>query len=282
MNMRLIFAFYLLLFSFFLSGCSAKKEKTESHERIYARVNNVLLTESDLKALVPGDVYDKMTEMHKNEIVKEWVKNEVLYQEALKQNIDNDPVISRILENSKRNLLVNELLERVFTDIKTPADDVLRKYYNEHKDYFVLLDDEYRIRYALFDSRDNVDDFWRKVKLGGSFSDLAQKMSKDPSFQNGGDLGMVSEEMLEPEVWKAIIVTYKKLGLVKISDPFSVSGGWACLIVDEIYEQGSVKPFEAVRDQVEEMYIVEKREEIKNEFIDKLTKNAKITYETAK
>jgi len=282
MNMRLIFAFYLLLFSFFLSGCSAKKEKTESHERIYAKVNNVLLTESDLKALVPGDVYDKMTEMHKNEIVKEWVKNEVLYQEALKQNIDNDPVISRILENSKRNLLVNELLERVFTDIRTPSDDVLRKYYNEHKDYFVLLDDEYRIRYALFDSRDNVDDFWRKVKLGGSFSDLAQKMSKDPSFQNGGDLGMVSEEMLEPEVWKAIIITYKKLGLVKISDPFSVSGGWACLIVDEIYEQGSVKPFEAVRDQVEEMYIVEKREEIKNEFIDKLSKNAKITYETTK
>ncbi|MCE5251020.1 peptidyl-prolyl cis-trans isomerase [bacterium] len=282
MNMRLIFAFEVLFLVIIYGGCSAGNEKSDTRERVYAKVNGARLTESDMKALVPGDVYDKMTEMHKSEVVKGWAKNEVLYQEALRRNIDKDPMIARILENSKRNLLVNELLERIFADIKAPSDDELKDYYNKRKDYFVLPDNEYKIRYALFDSREIVDDFWKKVKLGSSFSDLAQKMSKDPSFQNGGDLGIVSEEMIEPEVWKAIIVTYKKLGIVKISDPFSVSGGWACLIIDEIYEQGSVKPFEAVRDQVREMYIVEKREEVKNEFIEQLSQKAKITYESVK
>ena len=265
--------------SVIVAGCFSSEDSDMTDERIFASVNGEHLTESGLKAIVPGDVYENFSDEYKKEIMKEWVNNELIYQEALKRNIDKDPDISRILANSKRNLLCNELLERIYSKLPVPGDEELKKYYDDHKDYFILHDNEFKIRYALFDNRKDALDFYRAVKKGGSFSELAKKGSKDPSFQVGGDIGIINEEIVEPEIWSAIENTYIKLGLVKISDPFSVIDGWACLIVDEVYKKDTVKPFEAVREQVYDMYTLEKREEVRRAFVQELTSNANIKYE---
>ena len=149
--------------------CSSSKEGDSINERIYATVNDIHLTESGLRSLVPEGVYEKLTVEYKQEIIREWVNNELIYQEALKRNIDEDPKIERLLNNSKRNLLSNELLERIYNDIPEPGDEVLKKYYKEHEDYFILPNNEYRIRYALFDNRKDAQDFWRAVKQGKVF-----------------------------------------------------------------------------------------------------------------
>ena len=274
---------YCALGSVFLSvivaGCFSSEDSDITDERIFASVNGEHLTESGMKALVPGDVYENFSDVYKKEIVKEWVNNELIYQESLKRNIDKDPDISRILANSKRNLLCNELLERIYSKLPVTGDEELKKYYDDHKDYFILHDNEFKIRYALFDNRKDALDFHRAVKKGGSFSELAKKGSKDPSFQVGGDIGIINEEIVEPEIWSAIENTYIKLGLIKISDPFSVIDGWACLIVDEVYKKDTIKPFEAVREQVYDMYTLEKREEVRSVFVQELTSNAIIKYE---
>jgi hypothetical protein len=72
---------------------------------------------------------------------------------------------------------------------------------------------------------------------------------------------------------------YSKAGLRKISDPFMVIDGWGCVIVDEVYDPGTIKPFEYVRDLVADMYMTEKREEAKEALISRLTAQADIEYE---
>lgn len=270
-----------LIFLVIMAGCSKKQgqESIDPDEKVYASVNNSRLTESGLRALVPNDFYDKLTPEHKKEIVNEWVNRELLYQEALRMKLEGDPDIQRILESTKRTLLINELLERRLGDIKIPDDRELQKYYESHKRNFILQDPEYKVRYALLKSRKDADDFWRQVKSRSGFSELAKERSKDPSAQAGGDIGAVSEDSVDPNLWKAISNTVKKYGLVKISDPFQVSGGWACIIVDEVYESGSVKPFEAVREQVLEMYMADAREEARKELLKKLASGMKITYD---
>ncbi len=258
------------------SGDSGKKADSGG-EKVYASVNDARLTETGLRALVPSDFYSTLTPEHKKEIVQEWINNELLYQEAIRQKIDGDPEIARIIENSTRTLVSNELLERNLNSVKAPDDKQLQAFFEAHKKNFILPDREYKIRFASFENRRDAEDFWRKVKSRSGFSELAADMSKDPSARQGGDLGSVSEEMVEPEVWTAIAETVKKFGLVKISDPFKIASGYACVIVDEMYEAGSVKSFESVRDQVRDMYMVEKREEARKELIKKLTSSAKVT-----
>jgi peptidyl-prolyl cis-trans isomerase C len=259
-------------------GCMGKNEKAETNEKVYARVNDARLTESGLKALVPKDFYDNLTPEHKKEIINEWVNNELLYQEALRSKIDKDPAIAQIIENSKRTLLSNELLESRIESVKTPDEKELRSYYENHKNNFTLQSPEYKVRYALFEDKKTAETFWRKIKGRYSFSDLAMEESKDASAAKGGDIGLISEDAVEPELWQAINATVAKYGLVKISDPFKVMEGWACVIVDEKYDVGSIRPFEKVRDQILNMYMVEKRDEARNALLKKLSANAKIKY----
>lgn len=260
------------------TGCSKKNKTVDTGEKVYARVNDAELTESGLRELVPSDFYNTLTPDHKKEIVQEWVNNELLYQEALKLKIDRDPEIVSILNNSKRNLLRNELLERSLSDVKAPEDKELQKYYEDHKKNFILHEREFKVRYAAFDTRKDAEDFWKKVKARMGFSELTIEMSKDPSARSGGDIGTLSEDMVEPSVWESINATAKKYGLVKISDPFKVSTGWACLIVDDIYEAGSAKPLDTIREQVLDMYMVDKREEARKGLFKQLSSKARITY----
>lgn len=271
-------ALTVLLLGVLLSGCFLSRDSKKQKEQAYVTVNSSVLTESMFKSLVPEDIYNKLGEENKREIVKDWVSNELLYQEAMRRGFDKNPDVERILENTKHNLLRNELLESIYVSIQTPDDQVLKDFYKERKDYFILVNDEYKIRFALFDTEEEANDFWEKVKGGESFSRLAQETSKVPDFQLGGENGIVSREMVEPTIWEQIIKTVNELGLVKISDPFAVVDGWMCLIVDEVYKKGLVLPFEAVHDKVLDMYMVEKRQEARDAFIEELEKKASLKF----
>jgi len=272
-------AFVLVSSLALAAGCffSGGKSRNDD-ERVFVTVNGAELTETMFSSLVPEEMYDKLNEDHKKEIVDDWVENELLYQEALKRNIDEEPAIRRILETTKRNLLRNELLEIIYSEIKDPGDVDLKRFFDDHHDYFILEGDEYKIRFALFDTETEARDFWRKVKEGESFSKLAQEISRTPEFNMGGEAGIVSEGIVEPAVWKEIGRTVENLGLVKISNPFAVIDGWMCLIVDEEYKQGTVLPFDAVRNEILDMYIFEKRQDKKDEFIRQLKEKASIRY----
>ena len=268
----------LVVISNMFISCFNDRATSENNEFIYASVNGSNLTESELRSFVPMDFYDKLTSEHKKEIVKEWINNELLYHEALRLGIDEEPEISRILKNSKRDLLRNELLERNLGNFEIPDAEIFKQYYKEHMDYFILQSDEYKIRYALFDNINDAQDFWSKVKKGASFSSLAMKESKNPSAKSGGDLGIVNEVSVEPALWEALVNTYETLGLGKISSTFSVIDGWGIVIIDKILKNGTLKPYEAVRDQVIDLYMVEKREESKKALLNKLTVKSTIKF----
>lgn len=268
---------YLSLFLGAISCRHTKKGDTVS-ERIYATVNGSNLTESELQTLVPIEYYNKMTTQQKTEVVKEWVNRELLYQEALQNGLDKDPVIAKVLKKSSQNLLSNELLERKLTGIKAPSEDELKNYYDTHRTYFRVQGNEFKVRYALFDNIKEARDFWKQVKSGGSFSEIAHLQSKDESAKLDGDLGIVNEDSVEPEVWAAIRTTISTYGVGKISDPFSVVDGWGVIIVDKVYEEGTVKPYDIVREQVLDFYMSEKRDEVRKLLLDELSKKASITY----
>ncbi len=272
----------ILLLAFILfSGCS-QNDDSVGNEQVYARVNGVLITESTLRAHIPRDFYDQLTTEHKRKIVEELVQTELLYQEALAERIDKEDEIQRLLMKSKQNLLSNEYLERKLADIKPPNTDELMEYYTQHKDYFTISNTEFRVRYALFDNKDDATDFFRRVKNNESFSELAKELSKHPSSVAGGNLGIVNEDSVEPNIWNMINTIYSKAGIMKISDPFMVIDGWGCVIVDEVYDPGTVKPFEYIRELVTDMYMTEKREESKEELLSRLTTLADIEYEIIK
>ena len=277
-RLSMVFVGAILTLVILFCGCFSDKETEEYESNVYVSVNGISLTETELKTLIPEDVFNGLAEEHKKEIIEDWVNHELLYQEALLRGIDKRPEISRILENSKRTLLKNELIENINIDVKDPDDETLKSFYEEHKDYFILFNDEYKIRHVLFDTEKETKDFWTKVKAGERFTELARESSKDPNFHMGGEYGIINKELVEPGIWIEIVKTVNELGIMKISNPFAVVDGWMCIIVDKVFKKGDVLPFEAVRDQLLDMYMVEKRQEARDSFLKELHEKAEINY----
>lgn len=257
-------------------GCGNKGG--ESDERVYASVNGKTLTESEIRDLVPADIFDKLSTENRRDLVREWVEQELMYQEALEKGIENEPDIARILERVQRDLLVAEFLERTLAEENAPPDTTLKAYYKEHPDYFIRQSDEYQVRFALFDTSEDAQDFFNRVKRGASFSELAQEYSKDPSAENGGDLGIVSEQSVQPGVWDSIVITYGSAGTGRISSPFEVIDGYGIVIVDAVYKSGTTRTFEESREQVIDYYRMEQREAAKEALIRRLEGKADIKY----
>ncbi len=274
---------YLLIIAIFVSsvlfvGCSEKDDASNSNERIYVTVNDANLGERELMSMVPSEFYNRLDATYRKEIVQEWVNDELLYQEALTQKLDEEPGIRLMLERSRRRLLASELLERKLLELEAPSDEVLKSYYEENKDMFILQSNEYDIRYALFDTMQDAQRFYHKVKRGASFSDLAKTLSTDPSAKDGGSLGVITEMTVEPTIWNETVTLYNKLGVMKISNPFRVLDGFAIVIIDKVYEAGTARPFETVRDQIYDLYMLDAREKEKSRILKSLTGKAQINF----
>ncbi len=259
------------------SGCS--RDSVDTGETIFATVNGVRLTESGLRDLVPEGFFSMLTQEQIDEIINEWVNGELLYQEALRKGIDQTPEIRKILENTKKTLLTNELLEQGFGSLPKPETEELRLYYEMHQQEFVLSEREYRVRYAGFETRRDAETFARDAGNAAGFAKLARERSNDPSARTDGDIGIVSQDLVSPEFWQGVEAAAKRRGANRISEPFRVENRWGCVLIEEIYEPGKAKPFEAVSDRVRDMYMMEIREKALDELLQNLASGAKITYD---
>ena len=83
--------------TFLIGGCSKAPEKKD----YVARVNNEFLTREELnnKLKTPGN-----ENFYKNEIIRNWINKELLYQKALKEGIADDSTYISLIEDSKKEL----------------------------------------------------------------------------------------------------------------------------------------------------------------------------------
>ena len=183
----------LLALSIALPAAAAAEDESP----VIAEVNGLLITVEDFertaKRLRPGggDVDDAF----KREVLEEVVNEFLLYEQALKQELDEDPKI--------RKMMVNTLLKRdVYGHVRTEdiTEDELRVYFEAHTEDFVVPEkvqlkrieirtEDHRNRRA---ARQFIEDLQRQVVEDPTrFKELAQAHSRCPYARRGGDIGFV-------------------------------------------------------------------------------------------
>lgn len=95
-----------------------------------------------------------------------------------------------------------------------------------------------------------------ELRAGGDFAALARERSDDiGSREGGGDLGWIETGLTDPAFETALFA----MEVGSISDPVKTAEGWHVIQLREL-RPGAVKPFEAVRDEVEAEYLAAERE----------------------
>ena len=110
-------------------------------EKILAKVNGKVITEKDLdqvmKSLPPNYKTLEKNPAFRKQLLDNMVKEELLYQEALKEGVEKDPQVQKEIEMMKKRILVQALLRKHIKLGKVQVSDSEAKaFYERNKERF--------------------------------------------------------------------------------------------------------------------------------------------------
>jgi hypothetical protein len=253
----LLFVFLLLI----LVGCGKKETK----EEYVARVNKVVLTESRLDSLMFDNKYKNKFQ---EEIIREWVESEILFQQAVELDFDKNSDYRNLVELAKKEIAVAYLLNRVINN--TPIDygnyDIENYFWENKKDY-ILKDDAYSLNIAVFTEQAKAFDF-RKETLKSNWNYAASLFEKESSLTEIQTKTLYYNYEIQPIKRLRVIKNQAKdeIGIVLEEEP----GRFVVVqVVDKFYKK-EIPSFEYVENIVIERYLREKKHELFQEYLDNL------------
>lgn len=260
----------VLLVPVLLISCDKKPEQKAGGSYV-ARVGKTIITEADIerefKSLPPQiqKVFEGKEGMEK--FVDELVKKEMLYQEAQKRGLENNPEYKKKLDEFKKLTLISILLEKEIEEKVKISDNEARSYYDSHKEDF-MTNNQIRASHILVRTEDEANSIISEIKKGADFAKLAQAKSIDRgSAKNGGDLGYFSKGQMVSEFEGAAF----RLKVGEISKPVKTQYGYHIIKVTE-KKEGKPIEFEKIKDLVIQKLTAEKQKEVFDSYIEGLKK----------
>lgn len=175
---------------------------------VLVKVNGETLTKREFDFFLPEDYRNALTSEELREYLDRWITTQLLYDEGLKSGVVVSSDIETRLEQFRKDLIADQLVQKVIRDRAVVSEEEVRAYYDQHVQEY---QSEFRVSHVLVNTFEDA----QKVKdqIGKrSFSYLARKYSIDKHSGAGGDLGYLSKGNMIPEFES--VVFGMKLGQV--------------------------------------------------------------------
>jgi len=217
------------------------------------------------------DTAGGVSEMQMRMFARQWVNSEILYQEAKREGLDHSESVLRNLEDAKRQLSINALLEKeVFTDSpRSISNDEIASYFKSHLEEFALRDDIVEVSLAVFSEREPAATF-RAAALQGGGWDAAIAAAQKPQDEKStlitkADSTFYTQETLFPaKLWKVT----SALGPGEVSFPVKTSAGYFVILLLGSYSHGATPPIEYAEDAIRGRLVMEHRQERFTQYLE--------------
>jgi parvulin-like peptidyl-prolyl isomerase len=168
-------------------------------------------------------------------------------------------------------LLVMELIKQVSEKVDVSSKEI-EDYYNNYKEQ-LKEPEERQIREIVSASEQEARDILIQLLQGADFATLARSNSKSSSAKDGGDLGFIKKGGNNAQLDAVAFSDSLEVG--KISSIFKTSDGYS-IIKLEGKRGGKQKPLSEIWDDIKKGLIFLKQQQIIEEMIGKLSRDAKI------
>ena len=266
-----------MLFAFqavFISGCVS--DKIPVGEEV-ARVNDEVLSTADIadwEAALGGGSVSRETRLS---FVRNWVEEELLYQEALSKNLLEDPWITERLEKIKHSLLITRLMDSEALNSPLPTAQAIKTFYQEHSAEFVWPVEHLEVEY------------WRSSTSEGMAQLRADLLKSKKDIIWTGHSGDMHHDRIsidgaggaDPKIWTVVsafrVDDYS--GVLKIDEAF-----WIFKLINRL-EAGSPKGIEAVQSEITAVLLeadhVKRREELVQNLIKEYREDGRLIWAEA-
>ena len=247
----------------------------EDADTVVARVNQATLTVEDLEAELEAAAMSGATLQMRKDWVSDWVRTELLYQEALRRDFDSDGKTARDLNRMRRDHLANVVLEHLVADSSlVVTDEEIADYFENHQQEFIYHEPELRLSVIVLPdeatARQVRSQLARRVR---TFEELALTRSIHASSANGGDLGFLKRADISDVSVQEIVFS---MPVGQISRPvLSETGSFIFRVMDR-REAGALPPLEEVRGEIVNRMLRDRRRELVRRFVDALRQSADV------
>jgi peptidyl-prolyl cis-trans isomerase C len=203
----------------------------ESADEVIATVNGSKITQLDFQRFVfeASQGVKGNPQINPQEVLKELLSRELIYQDAIKQGLDKRQDIIEEIASIQYKLLVGVALEEAIK--KSPVSDKEQQslYDNDVKNIKLQ---EFKTRHILVKEKTLAEQITTELDLGGDFAKLAEKHSIDTnSNTKGGDIGWFKPQASLPEFSRALVQLEKgKYSKAPVQSPV----GWHIIKVDDV------------------------------------------------
>ena len=232
---------------------------------VVAQVGNRYLTKEALEKRIPAPFTETISPKEKQRLVENWIEEELLHQEAIRQKLDRDSELSDRIERAVRQLLVSELIARTYARDAEISEDEILAYYEEHRTDFERDQLELRVRHLVVADRNAMNRAWDRLQKGEFFEQVAREVSIDQSAVNGGDLGYFTEDMVTASFWETC--REAKLGH-RIRTRTEL--GYHIIEVMDRDDEGSIRDLVDVRGEIQQRILTERRREQRAKLLGEL------------
>lgn len=260
--------FLLLALAALAAGCHPKV----SEQEVIARVNSSVLTKQEFSETIPVGL-GQISASGKEDIVKQWVDGELLYQEAKRQGLHKDPKMARQIKENEKVLLANYLIQKEILEKQLVDEAEARAYFDKHQDEFQT---EIRMSQILVANKAEAEKIKERLDKGADFQTLVREASRDSlSRARGGDLGGYFRRG-SGSIPLDFEETVFSLKVGEVSSPLKLSDGYRLIKVTERRPVAEKVKFEDVREGLLYVLNIDTKRKAYEQLVDRLRSRARV------
>ena len=181
-------------------GCSSNT----SEDNVVAKVGNYEITVKGFNERISNlpEKYREVVKRRKNEYLEDLIKDTLLYQEAVRKDLDREEDVRNLIEEAKKKIIIARLLQDEVDNKVVITDEDIELFYTANKGKY-MTPEIMRVSHILVLSKDDADKIAEEINRGANFEDLARAKSVDPTAQRAGDIGYFPKGQILPEFEEA-------------------------------------------------------------------------------
>ncbi|MFQ5893279.1 MAG: peptidylprolyl isomerase [Nitrospinota bacterium] len=239
---------------------------------VLATVNETVITMSDFQeavAALPAQ-QQGLALTKPEDFLDSLVKRELVFQEAMRRQLDGDPAVVSLLEKLKKEVVIQALLRRIITQTEAVTEADSERYYLENKERF-MTPEKITASHIVLKTEEEAKAVLAAVQEGQDFATLAKERSIGPRAAQGGHLGSITKGEMPVEFDRVAF----NLSVGSISDVVKTPFGFLIIKVTDRAAPTQMG-FSKVSDQIHQHLQAQRRQEAVQAFLKELTTKARI------
>lgn len=272
----------ILIFGIFLwmiaTGCGKSGEETLGRKEL-VRINGHSITLEEFRQMSERQPLEGKMRLLDEKGMRDFLENyvitrEVLYQEAKKRGFDKNKEILAKVEDFRRAMIIDGLIEEVLRGKSEPTEEEIQRYYKENKELF-SEPLEVKVRHIVVNSEPVLKEVLTRLSKGESFEKLAATYNIDRTREDGGNLGYLRRGQLAPSFAQFEEAAFSLRNKGDISEVVRTPYGFHLLQLEE--RRGvNQRPLEQVKERIRIFLQAKKRQEAYLLFVKEAKSKAKI------